>query len=734
MPHLQLIGCDDAWDLLDTVPNLLGGSPDITIAVADVNGVVPDHPDLTGVLTNGQAKLVATWNFFANTIVQQAAGATGGDHGTQCAGSATARFQDGRGLCGVAPNCGLLGARIRSNDLDFADMYLWLAGFWNGSLDPGFPTALPARTADVISSSFGANGHQLSNTMRDCFDFLTSFGRNGRGCVVCFSLGNTGYIEFTNATAALHRCWPTYEKVIAVGASISVNPTSPTSSVHVDPVTGSQAGLAAVVDTRAFYSPYGGAGLRKPDLVSPSHTSYAQVGGAVVDPIMSCVPVGSGNVNGCTMGTCDDYRASFGGTSHATPTVAGAAALILSARPDLTWIEVRDILHRSCVKIDTANGDAIGQWEDLDGDNAIDFSRWYGFGRLDVEAAVQRALDTTAPRADCYVRENQADIGDVPSPGWHAHSPDIWVRQTDDPIPGLAWSSDPPHENAERGQDNYVFCRTMNRGSAAAGTVYLRASITHYPGFEFRYPQEFQPTYPTGSTLPATLTAGTYLIGEARIDNLGIGADRIVKMTWPEALIPPLTVVVGGATVFWHPCLLLEVSPHDGPAMDTSVTAVRGSNNLAQRNIAIDDIQPDADGKWFGMVAGSSAPRGVSTLVVEGVGLTGRRRVRLSLLDERLMKEFAKAVKRLASVPQPKPKPGPGRPPIRPPAISVRESGKEAYVEIDGLAGSVELPLALRSGQLVPMRAAMAAGTGGMLRLSQRRADGQISPGYAIKR
>ena len=124
-------------------------------------------------------------------------------------------------------------------------------------------------------------------------------------------------------------------------------------------------------------------------------------------------------------------------------------------------------------------------------------------------------------------------------------------------------------------------------------------------------------------------------------------------MTWPEALIPPVSVTVGTSTVNWHPCLLLEVSPHDGPAIDTSVTAVRGSNNLAQRNIAIDDLVPDSglDGSWFGMVAGSFDPGGVASLVIDGSQLKGTHRVRLGLVDPRRMRPFAESAMRAADPP-----------------------------------------------------------------------------------
>jgi subtilisin family serine protease len=402
VPHLRLINVDAAWDLLDDVSvNLRGGSPDITIAIIDLDGVTPNHPDLTANLTDGTSKLVSSMNFSGPSVVAQAVAGLGGDHGTQCAASATAAFNENRGLPGVAPNCHLIGARIAGSavkTVEMADIYKWVAGFWSGSKKPGFPSALPARAADVISSSWGANVRLgLSNTICDCFDFLTTYGRGGKGCVLCFSIGNSGYLNFTDSVSPKYRPWATYEKTLGVGASINVNPTNPlTSSQHADP-NGKMKNIPTAVDTRALYSPYGEAALRKPDLVAPSHTAFANFNKVdePVDPILSAVRVGTGTVDGCPGPTvCKDYDdKSFGGTSHATPTVAGAVALILSARPDLNWLQVRDILQRSCVRIDAAQADAIGQWQDLDGDMQNDYSRWYGAGRLNVEAAVTLALD-----------------------------------------------------------------------------------------------------------------------------------------------------------------------------------------------------------------------------------------------------------------------------------------------------------------------------------------------------
>ncbi|MEL6680658.1 MAG: S8 family serine peptidase, partial [Pseudomonadota bacterium] len=577
-PYLPFINCDEAWDTLDDVSVALrGGSPTICIGVLDSDGVTPDHPDLTDMLTDGTAKLITSFNF----QTMQPERPTDGFqdyHGTQVAGTATAAFDNTRGIAGVAPNCHLVGGRLPGgfDDLELADVLLWSAGIDAGNTDPAFP-ALPAQPADVIINSWGSNT-PLSNIMRDCFDYLTTYGRDGRGCVVCFSIGNDGFEPFTNV-----RRYAAYDRTIAVGASIGPNPTSPVRSFYPDP-DGNTEDLVAVPDTRAFYSTYG----PELDLVAPSSTSKTR--GGDIDEVMSAVRVGEGSFSGLPqppdmppLEIEEDYDRSFGGTSHACPIVGGTAALILSANPALNWLQVRQILRETAVPIDTANTHPTGVWVDTDGDGVPDFSQWYGHGRVDVNAAVTAALAVGAV-SDVVVRENLNDTGAVPSPGWHASSPDIWVRANDDPIPALPYTAAPPHQNAVRGQDNFVFCRVRNTGGAPASQVHIRAMICHFPGFEFRYPQEFIPSHRPGEALPTPLTPGTYLIGEVREDDLMPGESRIVKMTWPAALIPPQTVEVGGLDVSWHPCLLLEASPHDGEvAPPGSAIDIRRYNNICQR-------------------------------------------------------------------------------------------------------------------------------------------------------
>ncbi len=770
--HLPLINADDAWDTMDDVAvNLRGGSPDICIAVFDVNGVTPNHPDLTANLTDGGSKMLTSFNF--NNLTTQTVAGLSGTHGTQTSGTATAAFSNNLGVVGVAPNCRLIGGRIPSpaTGIEMADAFIWAAGFNTGNTNVAFP-AVPSQPADVIANSWGVTNGALTNALRDCFDFLTVYGRNGRGCLVTFSTGNLGYVQFTNV-----RRFASYERTVAVGASIGANPTNPTNSSGPDP-SGATTNIAAITDQRALYNPFG----PEMDIVAPSHTAYDS---GLVDPTTTTVNVGTGTLNGAVPpATANDYAANFGGTSHASPTIAGAAALVMSMDPSLNWIQVRNILRTTAVRIHAGNTDPTGAYVDNDGDGTAEFSQWYGYGRVDVDAAVIAARDG-AFASDVVVRENQSDTGAVPSPGWHAHSPDIWVRATNDPIPALAYGANPPHQNAVRGQDNFVFARVRNTGIATATEVYVRAMICHYPGFEFRYPQEFIPSIRPGDPVPNPLVPGTYLVDEVRIDDLLPGEDRIIKMTWPANLIPPATVVVGGTTVNWHPCLLLEASPHDGPVAPTgSAIDIRRHNNICQRNITIDDAT-DSDADLTAIIGGFISGGRTRSLIIDASRFRQNERIILCLGNEKLMAHLLEAVKggevKTDLPPLGTDEKAPDVPSLaernrdfmggitfrtealmevelvdrrrlellvspqtrfrlrdpferrRSPATISKHRGKPV-VELRG--GSVyELPLIAGEGQLFPVLVGSpeARGSGAELRMTQRRSDGEFAAGYTIQ-
>ena len=77
-----------------------------------------------------------------------------------------------------------------------------------------------------------------------------------------------------------------------------------------------------------------------------------------------------------------NFTNSFGGTSSASPGLAGVAALIIGRNPNLRWDEVKNVIKQACDRIDTAGGqyDANGH------------SPFYGFGRINAKRAVELAL------------------------------------------------------------------------------------------------------------------------------------------------------------------------------------------------------------------------------------------------------------------------------------------------------------------------------------------------------
>ncbi|HEV7406072.1 MAG TPA: S8 family serine peptidase [Chthoniobacteraceae bacterium] len=342
----------------------------IVIAIID-DGVDVDHPEFASA-----GKIVAPRDVTLGTDnprPKDPFSSEPDNHGTACAGVACA---DGvAGASGVAPKAKLMPIRLMSGlgSQQEADAFAW-------AVDHG---------ADVISCSWGppdgpwfrpndpshANVFPLPASTRLALNHATDAGRGGKGCVILFAAGN-GNESVDNDG------YSSYERVIAVAASNDRG-------------------------KRCVYSDFGNAvwcSFPSSDFAfQPENRPEPLTPGIWTTDRHGAAGYNSGRVDlGDAAG---NYTNSFGGTSSAAPGAAGVAALVLSRNPELRWQEVRDILRRACDRIDPQGGQY----------NAQGRSRFYGFGRLNAESAVQLAAPSArrALRVSRTVNEPLPDLQTV---------------------------------------------------------------------------------------------------------------------------------------------------------------------------------------------------------------------------------------------------------------------------------------------------------------------------------
>lgn len=334
------------------------GSGQVTVAVID-NGFDIEHPDL-------RPNLYRPYDLKLNSSNLQM-GDPRFTHGTPCASVAVATA-NGNGIVGAAPGARFMpinGTSFSVRDTETMFDYCVRNG------------------ADVISCSWGTTDarYSLSPIKEQAIARAARQGRGGKGCVILFAVGNED-LDYVNFYAA-------HPDVIAVAASTSE-------------------------DTHATYSNRG----REVTVCAPSNGHWPIIAARASWDTGYSWEQGAFRFwrDGRSRG--EAYK-HFGGTSASTPLVAGICALILSAHPDLTAAEVKEILITTADKI----GDPS---EYTDG-----HSLRYGYGRVNADRAVAEALrrrdagtGTTAapPQVEPQISGGQGlfrfDVQKQPAKGW----------------------------------------------------------------------------------------------------------------------------------------------------------------------------------------------------------------------------------------------------------------------------------------------------------------------------
>lgn len=296
------------------------GSPNIVLAVID-NGFDIKHPDLN-------PKVYRPFDLWTQSD-RLSDGDPSFTHGTPCASLAVATA-NGQGMVGVAPNAKFMPVSGTSFSVRATEqMFDYCAQ--NG--------------ADVISCSWGTTDTQytLNSLKEEAIAKAAREGRKGKGCVILFAAGNEG-LDYVNFYAA-----------------------------HPDVI------CVAACDSKDRYASYSNQGAEV-SVCAPSNGDWPLIAArASWDPGTTVRGEGAFRFWADGVERSGPYK-HFGGTSGATPIVAGVCALMLSANPTLTAKEVKDILQKTADKIGDASEYKNGH------------SRKFGYGRVNADKAVAEAI------------------------------------------------------------------------------------------------------------------------------------------------------------------------------------------------------------------------------------------------------------------------------------------------------------------------------------------------------
>ncbi len=277
------------------------------------NGIDDDH--------NGFVDDVVGWDFVSNdnkpydfktSLMDLLMSGGNPGHGTHCAGNVAARGNNNLGITGVAPKAQIMAIRFLSEK-------------GSGTTADAIKSIKYAvdNGANVLSNSWGSSGEdpneaQDNQALRDVIKYAQS-----KNVIFIAAAGNgdsqgKGYNNDTSKQ-------PAYPASYDIDNIVSV----------------------AAIDSQNQLGSFSNWGAKTVDIGAPGVKVFSTISGGGYDDTVA-------DLSDFGMGV-----ATWDGTSMATPHVAGAAALYLSAHPGASWQQVKSALLTNSVQIPALQGKTV---------------------------------------------------------------------------------------------------------------------------------------------------------------------------------------------------------------------------------------------------------------------------------------------------------------------------------------------------------------------------------------